>query len=120
MGKQYRVTAEYVTVVTAALPGGRAMLLGFYRDAILPPDVSDEAIEHHLSTNQIEEVEEAEVPPAEVPPEVVAGDQVDEPKKSDDRPAWVDYAVSKGADRADIEEKKTTKADLIAAWGTPK
>jgi hypothetical protein len=53
--------------------------------------------------------------------EVKAGDQVPEPnKRTGERADWVDYAVSKGADRKDIEDKKVTKADLIATWGTPK
>lgn len=168
MDKRYRVTAEYVTVTTSDPLSGRRVLLGYYRNALLPADMSDEAIEHHLSTRQIEEVEVDVVPvetpegeddgeqevhtaedlrqtdPAEAnivdglgapnamttvqdavtPSDAVqastAPERVEEPRRSAEKAEWVEYAVSQGADRADIEEKNPTKADLIATWGTPR
>ncbi len=58
--------------------------------------------------------------PLDADTQVKAGDQVAEPSKRADRTDWVDYAVSKGADRDEIESNKVTKTDLIATWGTPK
>jgi hypothetical protein len=122
----YRVTGEYITVVTP-IPGGTPMLLGYYRNALLPEGVSDEAIKHHLSTGQIEKIED----PAEAedtvqsdftPPATgsapVNPEPLKEPAKSATHAEWVEYAVSKGADRQDIEDKKPTKADLQAVYGT--
>lgn len=41
-----------------------------------------------------------------------------EPLKSADHSAWVEYAVSKGADRADAQA--ADKQDLIVAFGSGK
>lgn len=141
MGKRYVVSAEYITAATADPITGKQVVLGFYRNALLPEDLSEETIEHHLSTQQITAVkidddgnlteyeDERQTDPAEAkvtdglgPPNTMpaAGDDVQEPKRSDDKDAWVKYAVSKGADADDIEDKNPTKADLIATWGTPK
>jgi hypothetical protein len=162
--KRYVVTGEYVTMTTADPASGQRVLLGFYRNALLPEDLEDRAVEHHLSTGQIKAVslnddgsitdyeDERQTNPPEITDglgepntnaqvttpddgdkvsgqpvtteptkaEVVAGDDVPEPRKNADRADWVDYAVSKGGDRAEIEEKKVSRADLIATWGTPK
>lgn len=166
MSKRYVVTGEYITVATSDPVSGKRVMLGWYRNALLPEDMSDESIKHHLSTRQIKAVEigadgtisdyedlrqtapaEAEVTdglgepnkgPGDAPadndksespkpdgattsPEVKAGDDVPEPnRRNGTKEEWVDYAVSKGADRQDIEAQQTTKADLIATWGTPK
>jgi hypothetical protein len=155
--KRYVVTGEYIMAATTDPASGQRVMLGWYRGSLLPEDISDESIEHHLSTRQIQAVkldengalteweDERVSDPAEAKVadglgepntmgpaleartdavadgnEVKAGDQVDEPKKSTGtRDEWVEYAVSKGADRGDIEAKKVTKADLIATWGTP-
>ncbi len=49
------------------------------------------------------------------------GDQgpaaLEEPKKSGSKADWVEYAVSKGADRAEAEA--ATRDDLAAAYGSP-
>lgn len=41
---------------------------------------------------------------------------LEEPKKSGSKPDWVDYAVSKGADRAEAEA--SSRDDLAAAYGS--
>ena len=157
MGKRYMVTAEYVTMSTADPLSGKRVLLGWYRNALLPEDITEEAIRHHLSTGQIaewspdfvaagtpeatpltEEEEQAIAdglgPPNRLAPavgaasndqagpqtQVMAGDDVPEPRKNAKRAAWVDYAVSKGGDREEIEANEVSQADLIATWGTPK
>lgn len=167
MSKRYVVTGEYITVTTTDMVGQR-VLLGYYRGALLPEDLTDEAIEHHLSTGQIMEVqldadgtlqgtdfipegtpeaapekdadgkevtqpdglgEPNKMPEAQTsgqrpgykPGEVKAGDSVPEPnRRNGTRDEWVDYAVSKGADREEIESKQVSKQDLIAVHGTPK
>lgn len=125
--KFYVVTDEYITVPTPT-PTGQMVILGYYRDAVLPLNADEKSIKHHLGTGQIRQLKPEEVaPPAdeETPavdpgdkPPVQVGDDVPEPKKTDGKDAWVDFAVSKGADRADIEAKKATKDDLIATYGT--
>lgn len=42
--------------------------------------------------------------------------ELEEPKKSGSKPDWVEYAVSKGADRDEAEA--STRDDLAAAYGT--
>lgn len=167
MGKRYIVTAPYIYASTADPISGKRVKLGWYAGQLLPADITDDEITHHLGTKQIEEVKldsdgtlqlDPEVAtgladpgpngadvtdglgepnkgpgatadgsgdvsdpadrPQDSPREVVAGDDVPEPKKSDKRELWVDYAVSKGADREDIEENQVTKADLIATHGS--
>lgn len=119
---KYTVTGEYITVLTATSDGVR--LVGLYKGAPLPGDVPQESIDHHLSTGQIALVEEvtddpvaqgADVPPSGSFPNPSAV-QTGEPKKSASKAEWVDYAVSKGADRADAES--ATKDDLVAVWGS--
>lgn len=44
------------------------------------------------------------------------GDKAEEPKKSGSKTDWVEYAVSKGADRAEAEA--STRDDLVAAYGS--
>lgn len=63
-----------------------------------------------------------EVPPADDAPASVetvedapASDAVARPHRNDNRDAWLDYAVSQGADREVAEE--FTKAELIAEFG---
>lgn len=126
--KVYQVVDELVLIKIEA-PGQKPFIQGYYRDQFLPANATEDTIEHHLSTKQIQEVdiEAAPVAPAEAetpPPDgaakkepVKAGDDVPVPKKTDPKEAWVDFAVSKGADRADIEAKKATKDDLIAVYG---
>jgi hypothetical protein len=162
--KRYIVTGEYVTMQTTNQLTGEPVLLGYYRGQLLPGDITEESIEHHLSTGQIEEVavdndgamtepEQAEdlrqtdpseayvtdglgepnkmpgyTPTAADEPDKAADeaptdarqDALPEPRRNADRDAWVEYAVSKGADRGDIEAQNPSKADLIAAWGTPR
>lgn len=43
--------------------------------------------------------------------------EVEEPKKSGSKVDWVEYAVSKGADR--VEAEASTRDDLAAAYGSP-
>lgn len=42
--------------------------------------------------------------------------ELEEPKKSGSKPDWVEYAVSKGADRAEAEA--SSRDDLAAAYGS--
>lgn len=148
MGQRYVVIAEYVTAGTKDALTGKPLLVGYYRNALLPEDVSDKTIQHLLSVKQIQplpdDVEAADLEdkrqteagtgtpdgagdgdPASTPvvgeaQVVKVGDDVPEPKASDKRELWVDYAVSKGADREEIEGKNVTKADLIATHATPR
>jgi hypothetical protein len=135
--KMYRVTDEYI-LAKIGVQDHPPVIQGYYRGQILPAAVTDESIEHHLSTKQIEEFVPAPTetsPAAEEPassdkgdgaadqdgdPGVKPGDQVDLPAKNAKRGKWVDYAVSKGADRDDILTKNVTRDDLIAAYGPKK
>ena len=59
---RYRVRAEYVSVRTATVAGivpsrGGYAVVGLYRGAILPPDVSAEQIDHLQRQGLIEAVE---------------------------------------------------------------
>lgn len=139
MGKRYMVVDEYITAKTATPDGTR--LVGFYRGAVLPDDVPEETIKHHLLTEQIEEIDGEldtsfedkrvsdfagegggipETGSAQPEPKkaATAGDGTAEPRKSAPKEDWVEYAVSQGADREDLEEKNPTKADLIATYGS--
>jgi hypothetical protein len=52
---QYRVTGPYVILKTAT-PNG-PQVTGFHKDALVPADVSQEQIDHHLSVGLIEPVD---------------------------------------------------------------
>ena len=106
---------------------------------MLHDDVPEETIKHHLETKQIEEVDgeldtsfedlkvsdfegqggipatSSEQPATKA---AQAGDGTAEPRKSAKKEDWVEYAVSQGADREDLEEKDPSKADLIATYGS--
>lgn len=67
MAKQYVVTGAYVTLKTSTPQGPR--ILGFYRGAPVPADVSQEQIDHHLNQGLIAEVADpAAVPASELFP----------------------------------------------------
>lgn len=135
--KMYRVTDEYI-LAKIGVQDHPPVIQGYYRGQILPAAVLDESIEHHLSTKQIEEFVPApaeaapadDAPPAKDKsdgaadqdgnPDVKVGDQIAEPAKNAKRGMWVDYAVSKGADRDDILAKNATRDDLIATYGSKK
>lgn len=121
--KVYQVVDEMVLIRIQA-PGQAPFIQGYYRDQFLPANATEETIEHHLSTKQIQEVDveaapvEPETPEVEKKDPAKVGDDVPEPKKTDSKEVWIEFAVSKGADRGDIEAKRVTKDDLIAVYGT--
>jgi hypothetical protein len=53
---QYRVIAPYVTLKTRRTATGSEAILGFHEGAIVPEDVSEASIKHHLERGLIEEV----------------------------------------------------------------
>lgn len=63
--KTYRVADEYVLLTTGTAQGPRT--LGFYKGAVVPDDVSDESIAHHLSTGQIVPADEEPKPEPKAP-----------------------------------------------------
>lgn len=136
--KIYQVTAPMIMAKVVGLAGVH-QLQGYYEGQFLPPNATQETIEHHLGTKQIEEVRPEDAPaPAEETdpgeggkaadtdtdadkdgnPDVKAGDQIDMPAKNAKRGKWIDFAVSKGGDRADMLAKNVTRDDLITVYGT--
>jgi hypothetical protein len=64
----YVVTAPYITVRTGTADGLK--ILGFYVGAVLPGDVSEESIKHHLDSGLIAAVKDAEKELAAQPDEL--------------------------------------------------
>jgi hypothetical protein len=58
---------------------------------------------------------EDESPTGEAATTQTAGGSPSRPARNDPKHAWVDYAVSQGADRAEAEG--SSKADLVDAYG---
>lgn len=111
----YRVTAPYVTVKTRTHEGER--IIGLYAGGLLPADVPDEQIQHHLDNDMIVEVDEPPLALDEQPqlPDGDGGPQVEAPAKNASKADWVDYAVAQGAPRAEAE--KASRDDLAAQFG---
>jgi hypothetical protein len=65
--KVYVVTGPYVTLKVGTAQGAR--VLGFYQGAVVPDDVSEESIQHHLDNDLIALAEDAEAEFAEAAPE---------------------------------------------------
>jgi hypothetical protein len=61
---QYRVIAPYVTLKTSRTMTGSPAILGFHEGAIVPDDVSDASIAHHLARGLIVEIPEDAMPVA--------------------------------------------------------
>lgn len=106
--KHYIVTGEYVTLLTQTSSG--AALLGFLKGALVPADVSDESIEHHLRKGLIEEVEVAEEAPAYDPND-------GPPARSGSKADWKAYALHKGMSESDAEAASRDK--LADAFSEP-
>jgi hypothetical protein len=121
----YRVAAPYVIAKTVTSDGPQ--MKGLYKGALVPDDVSEEWLAHHLRKKLIEKVGQAAPAPAPVPaPTPVKEPVVEKPKQETPTPAtppesgpgsgqkaWVDYAVARGRDRA--EATAMPRDDLIAA-----
>ena len=58
---QYRVTGPLVYLKTSTPFGTR--LIGFKQNALVPADVPQDQIDHHLSVGLIEEVDAPDAPP---------------------------------------------------------
>lgn len=123
----YRVTAPYVIAKTVTSEGVRVK--GLNEGAVVPGDVSEDWLAHHLRKNMIEKVGGAARPaPVSVPVQadpVVAQPRVSEPAQGSGpavppesgpgsgKGAWVDYAVASGMNRD--EAAAMPRDDLIAA-----
>jgi hypothetical protein len=103
--------AYVVTGPVVVLPEATTGLTKYYYEgAILPDGLDKDRVQGVIDDGLVAEVDDPAAPiegdeESGVPP-VVA-----KPKQGDDKSAWVDYAVSKGAERADAEAM--TKAELI-------
>lgn len=130
---RYRVTAPYVIAKTVTADGPQ--MKGLYKDALVPDDVSEEWLAHHLRKKMIEKVGHAAPAPAPAPPrqqpQQARPAQEAKPSEEDKPPAagepaappesgpgsgqkaWVDYAVARGMSRD--EAAAMPRDDLIAA-----
>jgi hypothetical protein len=121
--KGYTVVGEYITVRTATADGYR--IVGLYKGAPLPGDVSPEAVAHHLRQGLIAEVGEAEeqlaAEPGEVPgpfgSEPAPGSSVEPPAGNAARSEWAVFAESKGAPASETGEDGLTRDELRAKYG---
>lgn len=126
----YKVTGAYVTVKVRD-ERGQLMTLGFYAGGVLPDSADQADVERLLRKGLLAEEgtpqADAAVPHGvpvtfdelghAVPQETGQAEPAAEgtPKQSDTKAAWVDYAVTQGAERADAEAK--SKAELVEQYG---
>jgi hypothetical protein len=124
----YVVTGAYITApVDDAVQGH--VVLGFHRGALLPESVPEATIEHLLAVGLVAEgddVADMFLQPSQTGPlgtgtsEPAAGAEADQssaeaPPGNASKAAWVDYAVSQGADRDEAEGY--TRDELVARYG---
>lgn len=84
-----------------------------YEGAVVFSNADPDHLEQLLDSGMVEEFEV----PAEPEPEPDAPPvPLEEPKKSASKADWVEYAVSKGADRAEAEA--ANRDDLVVVWGS--
>lgn len=129
MGKQYRVTAPYVTLTQRYVDGDRVVGLGV--DSLVDGDaIPDWQLKHHLDSGLIEECPDPtaapsqgpSAPPDPEPPRTPRPDAEPVPAARPDPPAvnqpkadWVDYAVASGESRAAAEAM--SKEQLVGKYG---
>lgn len=100
---------------------------GHLEAAFLQYPAGTELTDHDAEENGVLGIYPAEEPDPEVKSVTGHGDKSvtlhgdkseapEEPKKSGSKPDWVEYAVSKGADRDEAEA--SSRDDLAAAYGT--
>lgn len=102
----YIVTAP---LVVAANPKGN---LGYHYRGQMIGWLDDESRDRLVSDGMIEEFAADEVTADDPPPTVVEEATVSRPAQTAPKPAWVEYAISKGWSADDAEA--ATKADLIS------
>lgn len=144
MGKQYRVTAPYVTLTQRYVDGDRIVGLGV--DALVDGDaIPDWQLKHHLDNGLLEECPDPTAAPSRGPsapaepeddkprverpaPVPVGRQQPDRPPAAPEQPEpptppatnapkadWVDYAVAQGEDRSKAEGM--SKEQLVGKYG---
>ena len=121
MSDQYRVVGHCALITQDTVNGPTKLLL--MRGAVVGPGAKRSEVEHNLSMGLIEPVGGAV--PAAVEPVRDAGEDpaadpapagpVGRPSQADNKAAWVEWAVSQGADRD--EATKASKAELIDTYG---
>lgn len=95
---------------------GRLVPDGDLEAAFLAYPMGDELADHDAEVNGVLDVyPETKAVTAHGDKMVTLHDDKAEPKKSGSKSDWVEYAVSKGADRAEAEA--STRDDLAAAYG---
>ena len=130
MGKQYRVTAPYVTLTQRYVDGDRIVGLGV--DALVDGDaIPAWQLKHHLDNGLIEECPDPKAapsqgpsaPPDPEPPRApnpapagpVALDEPAAPAQNAPKADWVEYAVARGEDRGKAEGM--SKEQLVGKYG---
>lgn len=132
MGKQYRVTAPYVTLTQRYVDGDRIVGLGV--DALVDGDaIPDWQLKHHLDNGLIEECPDPtaapsqgpsappapadDKPPVERPAPVPAGrpGPAEPPAGNAPKADWVEHAVTRGEDRGKAEGM--SKEQLVGKYG---
>jgi hypothetical protein len=129
---RYRVTAPYVIAKTVTSDGPQ--MKGLYKDALVPDDVSEDWLAHHLRKKMIEKVGQPAPAPAPSRQQSQQGKQPQDSKPAEEaktpsaagepaappesgpgsgQKAWVDYAVARGMNRD--EAAAMPRDDLIAA-----
>lgn len=108
---------SYVVVAPLVLATDQQGQVHYHYEGAVIPWLDDDAAEHLVDSGLVEEIEDVarvvvdESGPAD-PAGDDSGDEVKRPAKTAPKPAWVDFVVSKGVDRAEAE--KLEKAELIA------
>lgn len=108
---------SFLVVAPLALAKDQEGAVHYHYEGAVISWLDDETAEHLLSNGIVEEIDDPA--PVVVDDEGPAdpagddgGDEVKRPAKTAPKPAWVEYAVAKGFDRAEAE--KSEKAELIA------
>lgn len=98
----YRVTAPYVVIKYIGTTGS-AEVRGFYEGMLLPDNVDEGNLKHHVDNGMVEELPAASAPESEAPAD-------EAPKGNASRDEWADYAKKQGA--ADEETRPVEEGGL--------
>jgi hypothetical protein len=108
---------SFLVVAPLALAKDQEGAVHYHYEGAVISWLDDETAEHLIGNGIVEEIDDPA--PVVVDDEGPAdpagddgGDEIKRPAKTAPKPAWVDYVVSKGVDRAEAE--KLEKAELIA------
>lgn len=118
MSKTLKVLGEYA-ILKVKDPAGSPVMLGYYRDAVVP-NVDDENAQHHIDSGLAEEYSDT----SEETPDGTSGPDGDAasalPKGNASREEWAAYATTKGApdeETKPVEEGGLKQTELREKYG---